>query len=133
MPPGCHPRPTSVMARHAGSASRLRRRNSGNRAQIDVLDGDGKNRTGCGLTGQLLARAGLAGARMRRSGLLNVATGGRAILGCMGEYANRADAARYNYRNFDAWVGALGDLADEAAFAASPSAGQRAPDFTLPR
>jgi hypothetical protein len=65
--------------------------------------------------------------------LLTVATGGRAILVGMGEYANRADAARYNYRNFDAWVEALGDLADEAAFAASPSAGQRVPDFTLPR
>src|SRR5215472_2610237 len=35
--------------------------------------------------------------------------------------------------NFDAWVAAGGDLADEAAFAASPPAGQRAPDFTLPR
>jgi hypothetical protein len=36
-------------------------------------------------------------------------------------------------QNFDGWVEALGDLADEAAFAASRSAGQRAPDFTLPR
>jgi hypothetical protein len=35
--------------------------------------------------------------------------------------------------NFDAWVAAQGDLADEAAFAASPAAGQPAPDFTLPR
>jgi hypothetical protein len=69
---------------------------------------------------------------MRQSGLPTVAAGGRAILVCMGEYAN-GDAAMYNYRNFDAWVEALGDLADEAAFAASPSAGQRAPDFTLPR
>jgi hypothetical protein len=60
--------------------------------------------------------------------LLTVATGGRAILVCMGEYANGDEAAMYNYRNFDAWVEALGDLA-----AASPSAGQRAPDFTLPR
>jgi len=67
------------------------------------------------------------------SGLLAVATGGRAILVCMGEHANGDEAAMYNYRNFDAWVEALGDLADEAAFAASPAAGQRAPDFTLPR
>jgi hypothetical protein len=51
----------------------------------------------------------------------------------MGEYADGDEAAMYNYRNFAAWVEALGDLADEAAFAASPSAGQRAPDFTLPR
>jgi hypothetical protein len=70
---------------------------------------------------------------MRRSGLVTVATGGWAILVCMGEYADGDEAAMYNYRNFDAWVEALGDLADEAAFAASPSAGQRAPDFTLPR
>ena len=65
--------------------------------------------------------------------MLTAATGGRAILVCMGEVANGDEAARYNYRNFDAWVAALGDLADEAAFAASPSAGQPAPDFTLPR
>jgi hypothetical protein len=70
---------------------------------------------------------------MRRSGLLIVATGGRVILVCMGEYATGNEAARYNYRNFDAWVAALGDLADEVAFAKSPSAGQRAPDFTLRR
>ena len=70
---------------------------------------------------------------MRRSGVLTVATVGRAILVCMGEYANGDEAARYNYRNFDAWVALFGDLADEAAFAASPSAGQRAPDFTVPR
>lgn len=43
------------------------------------------------------------------------------------------DVATYNYRNFDAWVAAGGDLADEAAFAASPPAGQWAPDFKLPR
>jgi hypothetical protein len=67
------------------------------------------------------------------TGWLTVATAGRAILVCMGEDANGDDAARYNYRNFDAWVAALGDLAGEAAFAVSPSAGQRAPDFTLPR
>ena len=65
--------------------------------------------------------------------MLGVAAGGRAILVCMGGYANGDEAARYNYRNFDAWVEALGDLAGEAAFAASPSAGERAPDFTLPR
>ena len=70
---------------------------------------------------------------MRRSGVLTVATVGRAILVCMGEYANGDEAARYNYRNFDAWVALFGDLADEAAFAASPSAGQRAPDFSVPR
>ena len=51
----------------------------------------------------------------------------------MSEHPNGDEAAMYNYRNFDAWVAALGDLADEAAFAASPSAGERAPDFTLPR
>ena len=65
--------------------------------------------------------------------MLAVATGGRVILVCMGEHANGDEAAMYNYRNFDAWVEALDDLADEAAFAASPAAGQRAPDFTLPR
>ena len=70
---------------------------------------------------------------MRRAGSLTVATGVRAILGCMSEHANGDEAARYNYRNFDAWVQSLGDLDGEAAFAASPSAGQRAPDFTLPR
>ena len=72
-------------------------------------------------------------ARMRRSGSLTVTTAGRAILVCMSEHANGDEAAMYNYRNFDAWVEALGDLADEAAFAASPSVGQRAPDFTVPR
>jgi hypothetical protein len=41
------------------------------------------------------------------------------------------EATTYNYRNFDSWVAAGGDLADEAAFAASPSAGQPAPDFKL--
>ena len=51
----------------------------------------------------------------------------------MGESTDGDEAATYNYRNFDAWVADGGDLADEAAFAASPSAGQRAPDFTLPR
>jgi len=70
---------------------------------------------------------------MRRSGSLTVAAAGRAILVRMGEHADGGEAAMYNYRNFDAWVATLGDLADEAAFAASPSAGERAPDFTLPR
>jgi hypothetical protein len=70
---------------------------------------------------------------MRRSGLLTVTQASQAILVCMGEHAAGDEAAMYNYRNFDAWVAALGDLADEAAFAASPAAGQRAPDFTLPR
>ncbi len=67
------------------------------------------------------------------SGSLTVTTAGRSILVCMSEHANGDEAVMYNYRNFDAWVEALGDLADEAAFAASPSAGQRAPDFTMPR
>jgi hypothetical protein len=39
----------------------------------------------------------------------------------------------YNYARFDGYVAAGGDIADEAAFWASPRAGQRAPDFTLPR
>ena len=47
---------------------------------------------------------------MRRSGLLTVATAGPAILVCMGEHANGDEAAMYNYRNFDAWVAALGSL-----------------------
>ena len=50
----------------------------------------------------------------------------------MGE-ADRADAASYNYAHFDDYVAAGGDEADEAAFWASPRAGQRAPDFVLPR
>ena len=41
--------------------------------------------------------------------------------------------AAYNYPRFDDYVAAGGDVADEAAFWASPRAGQRAPDFTLPR
>ena len=65
--------------------------------------------------------------------MLTVTTAGRAILVCMSEDPNGDEAAMYNYRNFDAWVAALDDLADEAAFAKSPSAGQRAPDYTLPR
>jgi hypothetical protein len=50
----------------------------------------------------------------------------------MGE-ADRDSTAAYNYPHFDEYVAAGGDLADEDAFWASPRAGQRAPDFTLPR
>jgi hypothetical protein len=50
----------------------------------------------------------------------------------MGE-ANRDSTAAYNYPRFDEYVADGGDVADEAAFWASPRAGQRAPDFTLPR
>jgi len=50
----------------------------------------------------------------------------------MGE-AQRDAEAMYNYPHFDNYVANGGDMADEAAFWASPRAGQRAPDFTLPR
>ena len=50
----------------------------------------------------------------------------------MGE-ANREAEAAYNYPHFDDYVAGGGDMADEAAFWDSPRAGQRAPDFTLPR
>jgi hypothetical protein len=50
----------------------------------------------------------------------------------MGE-AGCDSVAAYNYPRFDEYVAAGGDLADEGAFRASPWAGQRAPDFTLPR
>jgi hypothetical protein len=50
----------------------------------------------------------------------------------MGE-ADRDSTAAYNYARFDEYVAAGGDLADEAAFWASPRVGQRAPDFTPPR
>lgn len=50
----------------------------------------------------------------------------------MGE-ADRDSTAVYNYPRFDEYVAAGGDLADEAAFWASPRVGQRAPDFFLPR
>lgn len=50
----------------------------------------------------------------------------------MGE-AGCDNTAAYNYPRFDEHVAAGGDLADESAFRASPWAGQRAPDFTLPR
>src|SRR6266568_3639499 len=58
--------------------------------------------------------------------------GGELREGAMGE-ADRGHAASYNYSRFDDYVAAGGDLADEAAFRASPRAGQRAEDFTLPR
>jgi hypothetical protein len=47
--------------------------------------------------------------------------------------ADRDSTAAYNYPRFDEYVAAGGDMADEDAFRASPLAGQRAPDFTLPR
>ena len=47
--------------------------------------------------------------------------------------ADRDSAAAYNYPRFDQYVAAGGDLADEAAFRASPWAGHWAPDFTLPQ
>jgi hypothetical protein len=50
----------------------------------------------------------------------------------MGE-TDSGHAAAYNYSRFDEYVAAGGDLADEAAFWASPRAGQLAADFTLPR
>lgn len=50
----------------------------------------------------------------------------------MGE-ADRDSMAAYNYPRFDEYVAAGGDMADEDAFRASPWAGRRAPDFTLPR
>jgi hypothetical protein len=50
----------------------------------------------------------------------------------MGE-ADRDSTGVYNYPRFDAHVAAGGDMADEAAFWASPRVGQRAPDFTLRR
>ena len=49
----------------------------------------------------------------------------------MGE-ADRDSTAAYNYPRFDEYVAAGGDMADKAAFWASPRAGQQAPDFTLP-
>jgi hypothetical protein len=46
---------------------------------------------------------------------------------------DRDGTPSYNYPRFDAYVAAGDDVADEAAFWASPRPGQRAPDFTLPR
>jgi len=51
----------------------------------------------------------------------------------MGKAGGGDGAAAYNYAHFDDHVADGGDLADEAAFWASPRAGQRAPDFALPR
>ena len=51
----------------------------------------------------------------------------------MGEADDRDGAAAYNYAHFDDYVATGDDAADEAAFWASPRAGQRASDFTLPR
>jgi len=51
----------------------------------------------------------------------------------MGGTGGREDAGSYNYPHFDGYVADGGDVADEAAFWASPRAGQRAPDFQLPR
>jgi hypothetical protein len=51
----------------------------------------------------------------------------------MGEADDGDGAAPYNYAHFDDYIAAGGDLADEAAFWASPRAGLRALDFTLPR
>jgi hypothetical protein len=51
----------------------------------------------------------------------------------MGGTGGREGAGPYNYPHFDGHVAAGGDVADEAAFWASPRAGQRAPDFRLPR
>ena len=50
----------------------------------------------------------------------------------MGE-ADRRQVTSYNYSRFDDHVASEADAADESAFWASPRAGQRAPDFTLPR
>jgi hypothetical protein len=50
----------------------------------------------------------------------------------MGE-PDRGGAVSYNYSRFDDYVAIGGDAADEAAFWQAPRAGQRAPDFTLPR
>jgi hypothetical protein len=50
----------------------------------------------------------------------------------MGE-TGRDSTAAYNYPRFDDYVADGGDVADEDAFWASPRAGQRAPDFVMPR
>jgi hypothetical protein len=51
----------------------------------------------------------------------------------MGKADDGDGAAAYNYAHFDDYIADGGDLADEAAFWASPRAGLRALDFTLPR
>jgi hypothetical protein len=45
----------------------------------------------------------------------------------------RDSTASYNYSRFDDYVADGRDIADEDAFWASPRAGQRAPDFLVPR
>jgi len=49
----------------------------------------------------------------------------------MGRAREGDGATAYNYPRFDDYVADGGDLADEAAFWASPRPGQRAPDFAL--
>jgi hypothetical protein len=44
-----------------------------------------------------------------------------------------SEPAAYNYPHFDDYVADGSDVSDEAAFRAAPRAGERAPDFTLPR
>jgi hypothetical protein len=51
----------------------------------------------------------------------------------MGNATGGDGASSYNYPRFDDYVAAGGDSSDEDAFRASAWAGQRAPDFTLPR
>ena len=51
----------------------------------------------------------------------------------MTRWADRGQVASYNYSRFDDYVASEADAADEGAFWATPRAGQRAPDFTLPR
>jgi hypothetical protein len=53
-----------------------------------------------------------------------------------GQAEGKADydrVAHYNYAHFDDYVAGGSDVADEAAFREAPRAGERAPDFTLPR
>jgi hypothetical protein len=50
----------------------------------------------------------------------------------MGETLSNS-AGSYNYPRFDDYVAGGDDMADEDAFWASPRAGQRAPEFVLPR
>ena len=71
-------------------------------------------------------------------GEIMAAVSSRARLGeqrenAMGEADDRDGAAVYNYAHFDDYVADGGDVADESAFWASPRAGQRAPDFVVPR
>jgi len=53
-----------------------------------------------------------------------------------GQAEGEADFGRappYNYAHFDDYVAGGSDVADEATFREAPRAGERAPDFTLPR